>query len=61
MESSADNRKSAIQKADEELLANLGYKQEFKREFTPLEVCECECDHAFDEIDTPGLGVRRCI
>ena len=39
MESSTDHRKAAIQKADEELLATLGYKQEFKREFTPLEVC----------------------
>ena len=38
MESSTDHRKAAIQKADEELLATLGYKQEFKREFTPLEV-----------------------
>jgi len=28
----------AIAKADEALLAELGYKQEFKREFTPLEV-----------------------
>ena len=27
-----------IQKADEELLASLGYKQEFKRAFAPLEV-----------------------
>ncbi|KAG0694273.1 hypothetical protein DFH29DRAFT_960834 [Suillus ampliporus] len=28
----------AIKKADEALLAELGYKQEFKRAFTPLEV-----------------------
>lgn len=27
-----------IAKRDEETLAQLGYKQEFKREFTPLEV-----------------------
>lgn len=27
--------------ADEALLASLGYKQEFKREFTGLEVCIC--------------------
>jgi hypothetical protein len=27
-----------IAKADEALLAELGYKQEFKRAFTPLEV-----------------------
>jgi hypothetical protein len=31
-------RKAAIQHADEELLATLGYKQEFKREFTHFEV-----------------------
>ena len=28
----------AVAKADEGLLAELGYKQEFQREFTPLEV-----------------------
>jgi hypothetical protein len=27
-----------VKQADEELLASLGYKQEFKRAFTPLEV-----------------------
>jgi hypothetical protein len=27
-----------IARADEQLLAELGYKQEFKRAFTPLEV-----------------------
>ncbi|KAG6374015.1 hypothetical protein JVT61DRAFT_4651 [Boletus reticuloceps] len=31
-------RKEAIAIADEKLLAELGYKQEFKRAFTPLEV-----------------------
>ena len=30
--------KEAIEKADEQLLAELGYKQEFKRAFTPIEV-----------------------
>jgi hypothetical protein len=30
--------KEAIAGADERLLAELGYKQEFKRAFTPLEV-----------------------
>lgn len=30
--------RDAIRLADEELLAQLGYKQEFKRAFTPLEV-----------------------
>ncbi|KAG6370727.1 amino acid/polyamine transporter I [Boletus reticuloceps] len=30
--------KEAIERADEQLLAELGYKQEFKRAFTPLEV-----------------------
>lgn len=29
---------TAVSKADEELLASLGYKQEFRREFTGLEV-----------------------
>jgi len=32
------SNKTAIEQADEELLAELGYKQEFKRAFTPLEV-----------------------
>ncbi|KAI6152264.1 amino acid/polyamine transporter I [Pisolithus tinctorius] len=32
------SRREEITKRDEELLAQLGYKQEFKREFTPLEV-----------------------
>ncbi|KAF8130354.1 amino acid/polyamine transporter I [Boletus edulis] len=31
-------RKEAIARADEKLLSELGYKQEFKRAFTPLEV-----------------------
>ena len=31
-------RKQAIAKADEELLAELGYKQEFRRAFKPIEV-----------------------
>lgn len=31
-------RTAAIAKADENLLAELGYKQEFQRAFTPLEV-----------------------
>jgi hypothetical protein len=31
-------RTAAIAKADERLLAELGYKQEFQRAFTPLEV-----------------------
>ena len=30
----------AVAKADEALLAELGYKQEFKRAFTPLEVSQ---------------------
>ena len=35
-------QKSAIERADEELLASLGYKQEFQRAFTGLEVgCSC--------------------
>lgn len=34
----AVSRAEAIRLADEALLADLGYKQEFKRAFTPLEV-----------------------
>ncbi|KAH7342012.1 APC amino acid permease [Rhizoctonia solani] len=34
----ADERKTQVAQADEELLASLGYKQEFKRAFTPFEV-----------------------
>ncbi|EGO02856.1 hypothetical protein SERLA73DRAFT_165793 [Serpula lacrymans var. lacrymans S7.3] len=33
-----DTREIAVKQADEALLAQLGYKQEFKRAFTPLEV-----------------------
>ncbi|KAF7776414.1 hypothetical protein Agabi119p4_4807 [Agaricus bisporus var. burnettii] len=33
-----EHHTTAIRQADEALLAELGYKQEFKREFTPLEV-----------------------
>ncbi|KAK0478775.1 amino acid permease-domain-containing protein [Armillaria novae-zelandiae] len=32
------NTREAVQRADEELLASLGYKQEFRRAFTPIEV-----------------------
>ncbi len=32
-------RKNAIAEADEKLLAQLGYKQEFQRAFTSVEVC----------------------
>ncbi|KAK1215359.1 hypothetical protein PQX77_022043 [Marasmius sp. AFHP31] len=32
------NTKKSVKEADEALLASLGYKQEFKRAFTPLEV-----------------------
>ena len=31
-------RKQVIAKTDEELLAELGYKQEFRRAFRPIEV-----------------------
>lgn len=34
------NRNAAVALADEELLASLGYKQEFQRAFTGLEVCD---------------------
>jgi hypothetical protein len=39
MAAKTQSRSVATKKADEALLADLGYKQEFKREFTPLEVC----------------------
>jgi hypothetical protein len=32
------SRQDSIRQKDEQLLATLGYKQEFKRAFTPLEV-----------------------
>lgn len=35
--------KENIAVADEALLATLGYKQEFQRAFTPLEVCTLCC------------------
>lgn len=38
-ESNTVSHSDAIRIADEALLADLGYKQEFKRAFTPLEVC----------------------
>jgi len=41
-----DARRLAIRNADEALLAQLGYKQEFRREFTPLEVHDL-CYHVF--------------
>lgn len=31
-------RQDSVKQNDEQLLASLGYKQEFKRAFTPLEV-----------------------
>ena len=38
MPAGTQNQRSAIETADEELLASLGYKQEFQRAFTGLEV-----------------------
>lgn len=38
MDPKLTRRKDAITRADEELLATLGYKQEFRRAFTSLEV-----------------------
>ncbi|KAF8688930.1 APC amino acid permease, partial [Rhizoctonia solani] len=38
VETLASERRAQIAHADEELLASLGYKQEFKRAFTPFEV-----------------------
>ena len=37
-EPEAQKRKEEIKKADVRLLAQLGYKQEFKRDFKPIEV-----------------------
>ena len=42
----------AIRKADEALLAQLGYKQEFRREFTPLEVDDLCCNLSKSDKDT---------
>jgi hypothetical protein len=36
-----EQRTATAADADERLLAELGYKQEFRREFTPLEVRSC--------------------
>lgn len=38
MDSKEHGRRAGVALADEELLASLGYKQEFRREFTGLEV-----------------------
>ena len=38
MSAEKQQAKTAIERADEELLASLGYKQEFRRAFTGLEV-----------------------
>ncbi len=38
MSAERQKQKTAIERTDEELLASLGYKQEFKRAFTGLEV-----------------------
>ena len=40
---SSSSRRAAIEAADEALLAELGYKQEFQRAFTPLEVRPFRC------------------
>ena len=41
-------RKQVIAKTDEKLLAELGYKQEFQRAFTPIEVsCPCFLHHLY--------------
>ena len=37
------SRKDTVAAADEALLADLGYKQEFQRAFTPLEVSDNVC------------------
>lgn len=55
MEQDFESRKEAIQRADEELLATLGYKQEFKRAFKPIEVC-----YPSTELNTQPTYIRRC-
>ena len=40
MSTEKQQAKTAVQRADEELLATLGYKQEFQRAFTGLEVSD---------------------
>ena len=54
--------REAIARSDEALLAQLGYKQEFKRAFTPLEVRLLRLSQApVDSRDSFALvGARRC-
>ena len=54
-------RKQAIAKADEELLADLGYKQEFRRAFKPIEVLSFLLSHCFPDLSPLCLGFRNCI
>jgi hypothetical protein len=55
-------RRDVIRQADEELLATLGYKQEFRREFTPLEVSPDLMLEALTVICfLPISGVWNCI
>ena len=54
-------RSEETRKQDEALLATLGYKQEFKRAFTPLEVSPYHYSgHCAIKDDCP-TGLRDCI
>jgi hypothetical protein len=56
-------RKQAITKADEELLAELGYKQEFRRAFKPIEVSYRPCFPiaCLPTLSLLCLGFRNCV
>ena len=62
MNSEGLSRKELIRQNDEALLASLGYKQEFKRAFTPLEVWFSRLWPAFSVYHCTKLaGVRNRI
>lgn len=56
-----NTRKQEVALADEALLASLGYKQEFKRAFTPLEVRMLFCIIYSCAGINPHLGVWDCV
>ena len=55
----SQKRKEEIKKADVRLLAQLGYKQEFKRDFKPLEVLIALFDAQMMSLTTTTLTVAR--
>lgn len=57
----AQKRKEEIKKADIRLLAQLGYKQEFKRDFKPLEVCLSFKSRLTPNLMVTFLGLWNCL